>query len=161
MWIRLFLLTLSIDVAGGCTSAPPTRVHSYWGLTTQRPPRDATFAWSLESNAPGTLSGDEALMAMIRERTESGLINLGYRKREGRASAEFYVSCRLTTRVQPSDAGPIDSGSLVIDAVSGADGRLIWRGWAEGPTDPSLPPEVRQQRIENAVTEILDRFRPS
>jgi len=157
---RLIAYGLLTLFALGCATVPPTRVHSYWGSTAQRPSRDATFAWSLEPSSEGE-SGDAALMEMIRERTEAGLISLGYRKRDGRTSADLYVSCRLTTSFQPTDQGPIDSGSLVIDVVSGADGRLIWRGWAEGPVDRSLPPEARQKRVEAAVHQILEQFKPS
>jgi hypothetical protein len=152
-------LTL-IALVGGCASTPPTRVQSHWGSTAHRPSPGATFAWSLEPSAEGAVD-DPALMAMVRERAEAELLASGYRRREGASSADLYVSCRLTTSLQPTDQGPIDKGALVIDVVSGADGRLIWRGWADGPVDPSLPPEARRQRIEEAVRDIVAQFRPS
>lgn len=148
-----------MTLLGGCASAPPARVRAYWGATTKRLPRDSTFAWSIKSSTTQSDVSDE-LKTFIREKTEEGLVNLGYRKREGTAIADYYVSSQITTGMQPSDAGPIDTGSLVIDVVSGADGRLIWQGWAEGQLDPSLSPEARRKRLEDAVKRILEQFRP-
>jgi len=161
MQIRWLALSAPILVAGGCVTTPTTRIHSYWGATTNRPSQGATFAWSLAANPQSESGESHALLPMIREQIEAGLVHSGYRKYEGKTGADFYVSSFFTQRIQPSDYGPIDSGSLVIDVVSGVDGQRIWRGWAEGPVNPSLAPDARRKRIDNAVTQLLNQFKPA
>ena len=48
-------------------------------------------------------------------------------------------------------------GTLVIDIISVAEERLVWRGWAEDTIDANT--EVRA-KIDAAVASILERFPP-
>jgi len=51
-------------------------------------------------------------------------------------------------------------GSCIIDIVKAATGDIAWRGWAEAEVHNSTSAELRDQRIDQAVRETLDRFPP-
>jgi len=53
-----------------------------------------------------------------------------------------------------------DEGSIVLDIAGGATGEPMWRGSATGIVDSTATPEERQQRIREAVREVLLLFPP-
>jgi hypothetical protein len=54
-----------------------------------------------------------------------------------------------------------DQGTLLIDIVDAQVKELVWRGTAEAEVQREMNPEKRQQRVNEAVGKILDRFPPS
>jgi hypothetical protein len=53
-----------------------------------------------------------------------------------------------------------DEGSLILDIVNPQTRKLIWRGSAQAEVNRSASPEKRQERIEEAVRRMLERFPP-
>lgn len=51
-------------------------------------------------------------------------------------------------------------GTLVLDFVSPADRSLLWHGSATGTVHPEAPPEDQENRINQAVAEMLENFPP-
>lgn len=51
-------------------------------------------------------------------------------------------------------------GTLLLDILSAADRRLIWRGTATGEVYPGLNREARERRLREAVEQVLARFPP-
>ena len=51
-------------------------------------------------------------------------------------------------------------GTLVIAAFQMSDKELVWEGSASGTVNPSSRPEQREQRINDAVQQILKDFPP-
>ena len=49
-------------------------------------------------------------------------------------------------------------GTLVIDVFDAARRELVWRGAGEGRVDQARDPQERQERINEAVTEIMEDF---
>ena len=49
-------------------------------------------------------------------------------------------------------------GTLVIDVFDAARRELVWRGAGEGRVDAARNPQERQERINEAVTQILEDF---
>ena len=72
---------------------------------------------------------------------------------------EIAIHRELTTRgyrhIGPEEEARVDF--LVIDIISVAEERLVWRGWAEDTIDANT--EVRA-KIDAAVASILERFPP-
>ncbi len=54
-----------------------------------------------------------------------------------------------------------DQGTLLIDIVDAQAKELAWRGTAEAEVRSEMTPEKRQQRVNEAVTKILQRFPPT
>ena len=52
----------------------------------------------------------------------------------------------------------IQQGSLVLDAVSPAAGRVVWRGIAQTEIDTERTDEQRHKRLREVVREIVKRF---
>ena len=53
-----------------------------------------------------------------------------------------------------------ERGTLLIDVLVPADRSLVWRGSASARIREESDPAQREQRIEEAVEAILDRFPP-
>lgn len=53
-----------------------------------------------------------------------------------------------------------DQGSLIIDIVKPASRELIWRGSATDEVNFSNSPEKKQQKINEAVEKLLEKFPP-
>jgi hypothetical protein len=51
-------------------------------------------------------------------------------------------------------------GTLLVDFFDADERRLVWRGTAEGTVDPDRSPEERQERINDAVSQLLGQFPP-
>jgi hypothetical protein len=54
-----------------------------------------------------------------------------------------------------------ERGTLLIDILLPAERNLVWRGSASTRLRSTSDPEKRQQRVNNAVKQILKRFPPS
>jgi len=134
------------------------RTRSYWGTTTERVSPGSSYQWRASAEESAMAASDPPLYKLIRDNVERGLACRGYTLRPGDAPPEFFISLRMGSGVQPSSAGPANMALLAVEAHA-PDGRIIWRGWAEGTLDPTQPPEVRKARIELAICQILDEFR--
>jgi hypothetical protein len=53
-----------------------------------------------------------------------------------------------------------EKGSLIIDMVDIESEQLVWRGIAQAKANPESDPGKRQQRLEEAVQKILEKFPP-
>lgn len=53
-----------------------------------------------------------------------------------------------------------EEGSLVLDVVDPTTKQLLWRGSAQAEVNRRLAPEAREQRIQEAVRRLLERFPP-
>ena len=58
------------------------------------------------------------------------------------------------------DVSYYTQASLIIDLVSNAKDELIWRGIGTGVVQESGTPEERQQKVDEAVAEILGQYPP-
>jgi len=86
--------------------------------------------------------------------TESGSVGVG-------ASVGIPVG-RGTVSVGGGRRKPIEKteGTLILDFVSPADKSLLWHGSATGTVHPDATPEEQEQRINQAVGEMLQNFPP-
>jgi hypothetical protein len=51
-------------------------------------------------------------------------------------------------------------GTLLIDIIDAKTKQLIWRGAGTGTVDPDAPTEKREQRLSNAVAQIMANYPP-
>jgi len=137
-----------------------TRVDSYWGATTERFYRSAVYDWWPQAEKQAPQKGVEKLHWLIYDNIEAVLEEMGYRKRAGEIKPDFLIAFHIGSGLQPSSSGPQNVAMLTIEAYA-PDGHLVWRGWAEGSVDTSLPPEARKSRIESAVRATLHQFEPA
>ena len=73
----------------------------------------------------------------------------GYRRSTWATGATAHTTVRQYER-----------GTLVIDIVAPKEQRLVWRGSASARLQRSADPARREQRIRDAVEEILREFPP-
>ncbi len=118
----------------------------------------------------------------VRRTVEIELTRLGYEKAEP-ADADFFVTYQtaLSTDLartvdhiyqhrQEGDAfyaygwesyeREYDVGSLIVDVIDARSDKIVWRGWAEAQVDFNSTQAQRDERVAQAVHEILDRFPP-
>jgi hypothetical protein len=87
--------------------------------------------------------------------TDAGSVGVG-------ASIGIPVGSRGTVSVGGGRRKPIEKteGTLILDFVSPKDRSLIWHGAATGSVHPDATPEEQEQRINQAVREMLENFPP-
>jgi len=79
---------------------------------------------------------------------------------------QYYAVQEQRIRVDPGydwghdDVSSYAAGTIIIDIVNPKDKRLIWRGTASDVIDPDLTPTEREERIQDAVHQILEEFPP-
>jgi hypothetical protein len=141
------------------------------------------FEWLAEKQQ---LTGDvrldnPTLHQRIRSAIERELERRGYRKAESGGDFGVGYHLSLTQRHDVSTvqrhygygpewqgrSGPTETvvtewqeGTLVIDVVDWEADRLVWRGQAIGRVQESLTPVEREQRVIEAVQEMLAGFPP-
>jgi hypothetical protein len=59
------------------------------------------------------------------------------------------------------DVTQYDEGTLVIDFIDMAENKLVWRGIGTGTLSQTTGVEERTEKINNAVTKILEQFPPT
>lgn len=59
-----------------------------------------------------------------------------------------------------TDVESYKEGSLLLDIIDVGEKRLVWRGSAQAKMDPTLTPEERNERVRNAVHQMLEHFPP-
>ena len=172
--LRSLALMAVLVSAGGCATmtvsshvAPQLDVRPYrtfsWGLPDALPAGDPR----LEEN---TFFKDHIEGAVERQLARHGLTIVG----DGGDLQMHYhavITPRLDVNRLDRDRGACigeicdpptieyEQGTLILDIVDTATGRLIWRGWAQHAIEPALRSRDRMARdIEDAVRRMLDRF---
>lgn len=142
-----------------------------------------TYAWR-----PGPQQGvgdprfDSTLIdKRVRAAVDRVLASKGYRAASPGRTADFLVGYHAVVRQKTntqtinqmygyrvgglpggpgSRASDYDEGTLLIDVIDPATMQLLWRGSGTGVVDPQASPEKREQRINEAVEQILAAFPP-
>lgn len=140
-----------------------------------------TYAWRPRPQLPsGDPRFDNAVIdAPVRAAVERVLGTKGYAKTPG--SPDFLVGYHGVVRSKIDvttvdrtygyrrvgigsprlDVGTYDEGTLLIDVIDPATMKLLWRGSATAVLRQRTSPEKREQRINDAVSEILAKFPPA
>lgn len=59
-----------------------------------------------------------------------------------------------------SEVYEYEEGTVVIDFISTATKKLIWRGTGTGVVEPYLSPQERNKRINDAISRLFEHFPP-
>lgn len=138
------LLVLVLAMALSAAACATMEVNSYVGPGgLVAPPR--TYDWGFDEVQPTgdpRLDNNEFFEQRVRSAIDAQLARRGWRKTADAPSVlvHFHVSATEDLMFVGADtaAGPCtdckaeiyDSGTLLVDIVSGRDERLVWRGWA-------------------------------
>jgi len=163
-WLILGLLV------GGCSGPEISRDYD---------PKQDFSKWKTWGWAPMTPQVDGptdplAVSSLAQERihhaVEREMVLKGYSK-VGAESADFWVQHYAVqsqrVRVDPgydwgyNDVSTYAEGTIIVDFVNPKDKRMVWRGTASDVIDPDLTPAEREQRIQEAIHEILAEFPPN
>lgn len=159
------MLMVCVATAALCGCQAPMKVGSGYGPGIRFYAFGSTFDW--RPNPKPTEKGDARLEnpemhAFIQQTIVDGFVGKGYTLQTG-GTPDFGIDYIIggQTRgglrhAQWSEA--YEEGALVIDVVDAESRELIWRGWATARVDPSDPPSKRRDRIQRAVSLILERF---
>ena len=127
--------------------------------------RYRTWSWQADFSVPTDAVHDTP----IRQAVAKGLAARGLSQLDSDATLLVRYHAARTTRIDllPLDSGSgapptgiryVETGSLVIDLLDAASGKVVWRGHAAGVLRYG-PKEIRAQ-IDAAVAELLARFPP-
>jgi hypothetical protein len=153
---------MAVTLAAGCSDM---KVTSHYAKDVKLSGIGSNYSWaaSAASEASRSLGGAEVQQA-LEAALEKELTAKGFKKSDG-GPADFWVDYRLAKKLE-TDTGVVPSGetymagSLILDVVSPKTGKPIWRGIAEARINSSNPPEVRKQRLAQAVRELMKVFPP-
>lgn len=123
--------------------------------------------WSFQAGVP--VPPEPVPDKRIREALARGLAARGLSRVDSDAALLVRYHAARSTRIDllPLDSGSatpptgiryVETGSLVIDLLDAASGKVVWRGHASGVLGYG-PKEVAAQ-IDAAVAELLTRFPP-
>lgn len=139
-----------------------------------------TFSWM---PATGNAAADELLVKRIRGSVDRGLNAKGRMPSEnpdfliamqlsGRTAYGGSVGVGMSVGIPVGRAGrvsvgggkskPIEKkeGTVVLDFLDAKTKSLVWRATASGAVEAKPTPEEQQQRIDEVVAEMLERFPP-
>ena len=92
-----------------------------------------------------------AVHGRLDTRTEIDTTAFGYRWRWG-----YWGAAGVHTTVRQ-----VPVGTLVVDLVDGPSRELVWQGRASAVVSRGGSPESRQERIDEAMAEVFERFPPA
>jgi hypothetical protein len=169
------LLVIAVLAVGGCAAAT-IRSYGDRGIDLQR---YRTFNWASAtafSTGDPRLDNNEFFANRVRTQVESELTKRHFEKTTGdrpdllvhyHASVTQDLDVRTIDRDYRDSATAryepyvFDAGTLFVDLVDPSTNRLVWRGWAEANIEGVIDDQrLLEQRIDEAVTRILDRLPP-
>ena len=139
-----------------------------------------TYAWLSDPQIVGDPRIDSPLLdRRIRAAVERHLAAKGYQKLEDGVPSfrvAYHVYLQRKTQLVAEPVGPYsyrwwggmttvrtyeyDEGTLVLDVVDPQTDELMWRGTASATVDPHASVEKREERVDRAVSSILEKFPP-
>jgi hypothetical protein len=140
-----------------------------------------TFSWM---PATGNAAADELLVKRIRASVDRGLQAKG--RNPSSENPDFLIGMQLSGKttyggsvgvgmsvgipvgragrvsVGGGKSKPIEKkeGTVVLDFLDAKTKSLVWRATASGAVEAKPTPEEQQQRIDEVVAEMLERFPP-
>ena len=174
-------MRLALALALALSACSSVQVNTDWDP-------EANFAglhtWTWQGATP-TATGnprldDPLVHARIQAAIQAALAMRGYRKvAEGKPDFEvayhIAIEQRLDAQTIYTGYGPYrgwgmagahtvvdsyDLGTLMIDFISPVTHSVIWRGTAQSRLQDLKTPAEREQRVQEVVDEVLDKFPP-
>jgi hypothetical protein len=148
----------------GCSQGPPMEVTSYWGAGERFTDEPSTYEWapgSQVATGPGR-PRDPAVAPLIRKAIDKNLALKGFTEITS-GKPGFWVDYRVSRDVRGDPYGGPDvpqmvEGTLVVYLLNPATRRIIWRGTVQGRVNDANPPEVKEQRLDQAVKKVLSQI---
>lgn len=137
--------------------------------------RYQTYSWGpgdSQSTGDPRLDSNPFFFERIQADVEKQLATRGFGKTtSGRPDLLIHVHASINQRIDVNDADreysrcdgcrpfAYEAGTLLLDFVDTRTNKVVWRGWAEGSVDGVIDnQEWMEQKIDDAVTRILERF---
>jgi len=152
---RVPLCLLVVCTVFGCSNGVQVRIH--WGPVIKYSGFGPTFAWV---RGPDDIAASEqALYALIVDTTETELIRRGY-VANTTGNPELKIDYKIIKQDKTDATGIAlrEQGTLVLDMIDTASGQRYWRGIAEATLYDDASPEVRRQRVSEAIRAMLAEF---
>jgi hypothetical protein len=129
-----------------------------------------TYAWLPDLKTKTSL--DDLELGRVQSAVDSGLQTRGYRQVDG--DPDFLVSADAVTQRETQvitrrygygywegyETYDYNVGTLILDFVDPNTERLVWRGEAQAVLSEDPTPKERSERVNEAVTKMLERFPP-
>jgi hypothetical protein len=177
--MRSTILAVALVSLAGCATAPMDIDFDYDTGTDFAALK--TFSWM---PATGNAAADELLVKRIRASVDRGLQAKG--RNPSSENPDFLIGMQLSGKttyggsvgvgmsvgipvgragrvsVGGGKSKPIEKkeGTVVLDFLDAKTKSLVWRATASGAVEAKPTPEEQQQRIDEVVAEMLERFPP-
>lgn len=143
-----------------------------------QPDQFRSYSWLKEADTGDTLSNNLAIIQTIQGAIDQDLGESGFTKT---SKSDFKLAMLIVDRDQGinytldryfgdslrgADIGSVPSlpgksleqGTMVLDAIDAKSGKVIWRGTAVTDINRNNSPDVRKDKIEWIVSELLKSF---
>jgi len=186
LFLQRFLGALLIAAIGGCSTMTSNydydRSVSFSGFK--------TYGWlpdPQKKTGDLRIDGNSLLALRIRNAVESQLTAKGYTK-QSTGNSDFLVGYHVTLKKKttaimlnnsygmswreryrygpsgrvggPPETYSYDEGTLILDMVDPKTRKLVWRGSATDQVSLSANREAKQEKVNEAVKQILEQFPP-
>lgn len=150
------IVLFSALVTCGCDYVGPLQVNTYWSLGVQKSRIGRTYDWSPKlADSIGTASPDVArVLNQIKSLLTEQFATRGYQPAAG-DEPSVLVNFFVGSREMGQGTGYVDRGTLIVDLLDPASGDQLWRGTAEANISTSDSPELRDQRLREALRRML------
>jgi hypothetical protein len=135
-----------------------------------------SYAWAASdhfSTGDPRLDNNEFFQDRLRRTADGILATRGFEQGSTTAAdlvIHYHASVRETIDVNGLDrkygycdscrSSIYDAGTITLDFVDAHTNKLVWRGWSEGSLDGIDNQSIIEQRVDDAVTRILQKLPP-
>jgi hypothetical protein len=143
----------------GCTPGGPITVTSAYCEGIKFSGLGSNYCWAPPSGERQV--GSPGFHEMVHESVERNLATKGFQLNT--AAPDFWVEYRVGRR-EKTDASVVPSGltveegSLVLEVINPANREHIWWGIAKAQIRDSDTPDLRKQRLEAAMKQLMSKF---
>lgn len=162
----VWLLALSVVAAAGSGCGQyPLNVGSAWAMSGEgSSPLGSTFLWvpPPPPETENTPIGGTQSQALVQELVEDQLVAKGYERQLSGAS-DFLVTYRagfekLGDAYSQETFEQYTQGTLRIYVVNPQTNQWVWRAWAQARLNEANSPEVRRERLGQAIRMMFKDF---
>ncbi len=161
-----FLAAGMIALCGfGCADPNEVKVQTTYGPGVKLRGIGDSYVWSggppvgrMTEKTPGGSATD-----FVRNRVNRTLAPKGFTLTDVHR-ADFLLKSILTRGISTDRTSAhgttYKSGTLVLEVLDPNTRKLIWRGIAYARLNDADPPEVRRERMKNAIAKLMETFPP-
>jgi hypothetical protein len=156
-WTLVALTACALNC--GCTPGGPITITTAYGSGMKFNGLGSKYSWAPETGE--RQGGSPGFQNLVHEIVERNLAAKDFQLNP--TAPDFWIDYRVAKR-EKTDASvvasglTVEEGSLVLEVISASNREYIWWGIAKAQISDSDTPDLRKQRLEAAVKQLMTKF---